>query len=90
MHRESKHSRTEIPPGTLYMLVLKTLAAVASLALGTGADMALSSVLLGVSPCDPVTLGAVCMLLLAVAVLASLLPALRASKVDPVKALRNE
>lgn len=26
MHRESKRSRTEIPPGTLYMLILKTLA----------------------------------------------------------------
>ncbi len=26
VHREAAHSRTEIPPGTLYMLILKTLA----------------------------------------------------------------
>jgi ABC-type antimicrobial peptide transport system permease subunit len=50
----------------------------------------LRKLLFDVSPIDPVAFGAVTMLLLLVALLASWLPARRAAKVDPVIALRAE
>ena len=43
-----------------------------------------------VSPLDPMTYGTVSMTLLLVAVVASALPALRATSVDPVEVLRAE
>lgn len=50
----------------------------------------LSSVLFDVSPTDPVTLAAVSAIMLAIAVLASYVPAQRAMRVDPAEALRAE
>lgn len=57
-------------------------------ALGLGRVTA--SALYGVSPFDPVTMAGVMVLFLAVAALATVLPAERASRTDPVEALRSE
>jgi putative ABC transport system permease protein len=50
----------------------------------------MSSLLSGVRATDPLTYAAVSALLLAVALLASYIPARRASRVDPLIALRYE
>jgi putative ABC transport system permease protein len=50
----------------------------------------LSSLLYGVKPADPLTLAAVSLVLVLVAFFASFIPALRASRVDPMLALRYE
>ena len=63
-------------------------------ALGLAASLGLTrlmgSLLYQVSPVDPLTLGTVAALLGGVALLASWIPAWRASRVDPVVALRSE
>ncbi|HEX5439025.1 MAG TPA: ABC transporter permease [Gemmatimonadaceae bacterium] len=54
------------------------------------AGRAIASLLFDTSPRDPVVLGIVCLTLLVVAVAASLIPAWRATRVDPSVALRAE
>jgi putative ABC transport system permease protein len=49
----------------------------------------MQGIVFGIGPRDPLTLGAVCLTLAAVGVVASLGPARRATAVDPVIALRN-
>ncbi len=62
--------------------------------IGTGIALLLGQgltfILFGVTPWDPVTLGAVFLLLLTTGMAASFFPALRATRVDPVVALRAE
>jgi ABC-type antimicrobial peptide transport system permease subunit len=50
----------------------------------------LTSQLFGVSATDPITFTGISLVLLAVAILASYLPALRATRVDPITALRAQ
>lgn len=50
----------------------------------------LTSQLFGVSPRDPLVYGSVIAILLAVGVLASFIPAWRATRVDPMIAMRAE
>ena len=58
----------------------------ASVALGR----VIASFLFGVGAADPLTLSGVSLVLLAVAALASYLPARRAARLDPMLAIRNE
>jgi len=71
-----------------------TLPVVAGLLLGLGGAIWLSrfvqSMLFQVSPIDPVSLAAVALLFTSVALLACFVPAWRASRVDPMAALRTD
>lgn len=60
------------------------------LAGGLGAGALIRSMLFGTSPYDPVVFGLMIVGLLAVALVASAVPALRASRIDPMQALRTE
>jgi putative ABC transport system permease protein len=82
--------------GDLVRLILRNgmVMAVVGLVLGFGGALGLtrllSNLLFGVGERDPVTLGAVAALLAGVALLACYIPARRATKVDPMVALRYE
>jgi predicted permease len=83
-------------PGGVLAMVLRGGMGLTLLGIGIGvaggafAARALGKLLYGVPPFDPVTFGLVALLLAAVAGLATLLPARRATRVDPLVALRSE
>jgi putative ABC transport system permease protein len=62
----------------------------AGLAASLATTRVLRTLLFNVSPADPATLASVCVLLLIIAALAAYLPAYRATRVDPVHALRAD
>jgi ABC-type antimicrobial peptide transport system permease subunit len=63
---------------------------VIGLVLAFGLARLISGMLYGTSPSDPLTFVGIAVLLAVVAFLASYIPALRATKVDPTVALRTE
>ncbi len=71
-------------------LVLSAIGAASGLAAAWALTRLMQSLLYEVSPGDPLTYGAVSLGLIAAAALASYLPARKASKVDPMIALRAE
>jgi putative ABC transport system permease protein len=84
-------SRTDI-----VLLILREIALLLFIGLGIGTAISLAAaksagaLLFGLSPHDPWTLVASACLLAAVAGLASFMPALRATRVDPMIALRHD
>jgi ABC-type antimicrobial peptide transport system permease subunit len=60
------------------------------IALAFGAGRLVASMLFGVTPIDPLSYGGSAAALVAVAMLASLAPARRASRIDPVVTLKME
>ncbi|MGP0071560.1 MAG: ABC transporter permease [Bryobacteraceae bacterium] len=83
-------------PGGILQLVLFRALGLAGIGLAIGiavslaASRVISRFLFGIHATDPVTLGLVCLIVLSVALTASLVPALRAARVDPALALRAE
>jgi len=83
-------------PRNVFALIMKQGVLQVAFALVTGVILslligkALSSFLVGVSPGDPIVLGTVIAILASAALLACYLPARRATKVNPIEALRAE
>jgi len=71
-------------------LILAASGLVVGLAISLIAAPAVRSMLVGVSPYDPATFIAISAVLLAATAIASFLPAARATRVDPILALRHE
>jgi putative ABC transport system permease protein len=83
-------------PGQLKLLVLRSgmrtviIGLLGGMAGGSALASALRSLLYGVAPLDPTVLAGVAALLFAVTLIANYLPAERATRVDPIDALRQD
>ncbi len=83
------------PAGIFQLVVgqglrLSVLGIALGLAAAVGLTRAMTSMLVGVKPIDPLTFGGMGVLFLAISALASWLPAWRAAQLDPAEALREE
>jgi ABC-type antimicrobial peptide transport system permease subunit len=71
-------------------MLLVIIGVIIGLSAALWATRLIASSLYGLTPNDPLTIGLASMLLLTVAALAGYLPARRASRVDPIVALRHD
>jgi ABC-type antimicrobial peptide transport system permease subunit len=84
------------PKGELRWMFVRSALALTSVGIGIGMVVAaavarlMTALLFGVSPLDPLSFAVVPLILAAAAVLASYLPAIRASAINPADALRAE
>ena len=90
-----RHALGARPPDVLRIVVrqgvgLSAVGAIIGILVALGATRYLASLLYGVHPVDPPTFLAVALLLSLVALAACYIPARRASRVDPLVALRYE
>lgn len=83
-------------PGDVVRLVLREVLVLATIAIGLGVagslvlSRVLQTLLFEITPTDATTLASACGVILAVSVLAAILPARRAMRADPIVALRYE
>src|SRR3970282_2014389 len=88
--------RRGAPRGVVIQMVLRhmarvvTIGSVAGVLLALGLSRGLSIFLFGVSPFDPLTFGTAVLALAVAALVASYLPARRATRTDPLVSLRTE
>ena len=71
-------------------LGLSVLGIATGMAIAAGLGRTLTALLFGIAPTDPVSFGLAGALLLAVSGVASFVPARRATRIDPIQALRAE
>jgi putative ABC transport system permease protein len=83
-------------PGAVLAMVMRTAVFLAAFGIVAGFGGAallrrfVESRLFGISGLDPATLGSAAVAILALTVVASLVPAIRATRIDPVRSLRVE
>lgn len=80
----------EAPRGSTQLGTLTAVGVAPGLLTGLGATRLLSTMLYEISRTDPATVAGAAVVLAAVSLLAGYLPARRASRVDPMVALREE